>query len=323
MLTRKLKYFHFLLSVYGLGRGTTTSCWSGPAVIDLSELAEANAAGCYPLDFSRDDHPGLLVDEAGVPMIDYANMGKQYNPWFVGHIALGRYTRWRRHRLPDQLAPFRKLADWLVMTAVPCPVGVKWLYHFDWFGAPAPWFSGLSQAHAISVLLRAAQVFQEKQYADLARQATDLMIAPVAEQGTAWKHTDGTISLEEAPSSPPSSVLNGHLFSIFALREAACFFADQRYQQVLAEGIRFVAERIRLYDLGYWTRYSLQGLPWGLPDIASIHYHDVHIAQFRVLEAISGQPLFGQAADRFQTYQDSANAVRKALWVKRIAKLLR
>lgn len=323
MLTRKLKYFHFLLSVYGLGRGTTTCCWSGPAVTNLSELEDPSAAGCYPLDFSRDDHPGLLADRDGVPIIDYANLGHQYNPWFVGHVALGRYTLWRREGVPEHLARFRKLADWLVTTAVPCQAGVKWLYHFDWFGAPSPWFSGLSQAHAISVLVRAAHVFQEGRYAQMAQRATDLMIAPLDAGGTAWTHSDGTVSLEEAPSSSPGSVLNGHLFSVFALREAARFFADQRYERVLAEAIRFVAGRIDLYDLGYWTRYSLQSLPLGLPDIASVHYHDVHIAQFRVLEAISGQRIFGQAADRFQTYQGAAGAVRKSLWVKRIAKLFR
>ncbi len=323
MWSRKLKYFHFLLLVYALRRGTTLSCWKSCSDMDLSEIDHALGAGSYPFDFSQDDHSQIPIDEVGIPMIDYANLGRQYNPWFVGHLALGCYTRWRGERDPKQLARFRRLADWLVATGVLCDVGMKWLYHFDWFGAPSPWYSGLSQAHGISVLIRAAYVFKEDSYAQAAQQATDLMIAPLGVGGAAYMHPDGTISLEESPVTPPTSVLNGHLFSVFALREAGRFFEERRYDDVFDSACAFVAARIDSYDLGYWSRYSFHRIPFGFPDIASIHYHQVHIAQLRVLERISGNRTFGQAAERFEKYRQSSSTVRRALWTKRMAKILR
>lgn len=321
MTLTRLDYYRYLFYVYGLGQGTITKSWHGPNRVDLSSLEAPPGEGAYPIDFSHDITPNLLTDEHGIPLIDYANLGVHYNPWFVGHIGLGYYTRWRRMRRIQDRDEFLKLANWLFVNASPADVGVHWLYHFDWFGHCAPWFSGLSQAHAISVLIRAARMIKMTQYIDLARQAVDCMIAPITKGGTATTVSDGSVCFQES-RNPPTYILNGHLFSCFALWEAARFLEDDRYGKIAHLGFRFVKHRLSDYDLGYWSCYSLKRVAGMFPDIASLHYHEVHAAQLEIAHALTGADTFGKFARRFRRYQKSRSHVRKALWAKRLIKVI-
>ncbi len=309
---------------YALKRGTLAGgrSWSDPAVADLSELEWTDGVGAYPMDFSRDVKDSLLTDAAGIPMIDYANLGCHYNPWFVGHIALGVYTLWRRRRRPGDREQFLRLARWFSDNAERSGSFAFWLYRFDWFGDEAGWFSGLSQAHAISVLLRAFDISRDGEYAKLARAAADCMIAEIDDGGTASWQGDNTVFFQEHRRNPPAYILNGHLFSCFAIREAAHYFRELRYRQAARAGFDYLDKNLSKFDLGFWSRYSLQVKKFGVPDIASRHYHDVHIAQLRVAGAMSGSKTIRGFSDKFAEYQRRPSAVRKAGAVKCLAKLL-
>jgi heparosan-N-sulfate-glucuronate 5-epimerase len=320
-LTR-LDYYKYLFHVYGLRKGTITKSWHDPSIVDLSLLTDKPVTWGYLIDFSQDDVDTLLTDENGIPMIDYATLGKHYNPWFVGHIALGRFTKWKKSADEKDLERFRQLADWFIRTGQNTQNGLTWFYYFDWFNNHnKPWRSGLSQAHAVSTLLRAASVFNDQSYTDAARRAVDDMIAPIQEGGAAYHWPDGTISLEESIKSKPSSVVNGHLFSVFACWEAGRFFDNSRYEETATKGWQFILNRIDLFDLGYWSRYSLR-VNSRIPDIASFHYHDVHIAQMKVSAVINGNHKFTELAERFTNYQQSSWCRLRALWHKRLAKIL-
>lgn len=323
MTLKKYDYFKYLMLVYLLRRGTLGDgrSWSDPAVVDLSGLTDPPGEGSYPLDFSKDDVPELLTDQAGIPMIDYANLGIHCNPWFVGHIALGRFTKWHRTQSGEYKNGFLRLADWFVNNATFSASGARWYYHFDWFNHPSPWFSGLSQAHAISVLIRAACLSGDHTYAELAESAMQAMTAPLVKGGTATQEPDGTLCFQESMSSSPSYILNGHLFSCIAAYEASQFFAKAEYASAAERGFLFVKNRVHDFDLGYWSRYSLK-VKAGLPDIASGHYHDVHIAQLLAAHALTGDKQLLDTAQQFRAYQRNPTCSRKALWLKRLVKIL-
>jgi len=314
-------YFKYLFNVYGLRRGTITKSWHDPTVVDLSGIDEEPVTGSYPIDFSQDDVPGLLTDENGVPMIDYASLGIHYNPWFVGHIALGRYTKWKKTKNDSHLDRFRILADWFVKNATASPNGFTWLYHFDWFGHDKPWRSGLSQAHGISTLLRAASIFSDAEYADIGKKAVDEMLSPMDKGGTLFHWPDGTITIEESVKYPPSTVLNGHLFSVIAAWEAGRFFDNDQYLNLAEKGWQFVLNNIDRYDLGYWSCYSLSNNKNVIKDIASPHYHEVHIGLFQVSAAITGNGIFNEHSKKFKYYQNDISCRLRAIWMKRLSKL--
>lgn len=322
LLTRK-DYFKYLFLVYIMKKGTLGEgrSWRDPAIIDLNGLLDPPCEGVYPIDFSQDDVPNLLVDKDGIPMIDYANLGIHYNPWFIGHIALGRYTRWRYSNRDELRKDFLHLADWFCENVSRNKNKIYWFYNFDWFHHKAPWISGLSQAHGISVLLRAASITGKRIYAELAKGAVETMCCPLNKGGTATIEKDGSICFQESLILPSSYILNGHLFSCFAAWEAAQFFNNSHYNEAADKGFYFVQQRITDYDLGFWSCYSLMQKA-GLADIASTHYHDVHIAQFTVAYAITKNPIFLEIATRFRDYQSKRLNILKAIWVKRIVKII-
>jgi hypothetical protein len=323
MSLNRIDYYKYLFQVYGLKKGTITKCWRDPSIVDLSGLEEQPVTGSYPIDFSKDDVPTLLTDEYGIPMIDYATLGKHYNPWFVGHIALGKYSKWKRTGDKQYFDRFIQLANWFIDTGEKTNHGITWFYHFDWFNNHyKPWRSGLSQAHAISTLLRAASVSGNDMYAEIARKAVEDMIAPFEEGGAAYYWPDRTVSIEESIKLPPSSVVNGHLFSVFACWEASKYFKDHRYNDTAMKGWQYLLNRVDMFDLGYWSRYSFKDTGM-IPDIASFHYHDVHIAQMKVSAEITGEKQFQILAERFEKYNNSRLCRLRANWHKRLAKILK
>jgi len=319
----EFRRLHYLWAVYGLRRGTITRIWHDPAVIDTAAISSPTSSSAYPLDYSRDDVPDLLTDAAGIPLVDYATLGRQYNPWFIGHIALARHTQWVHRKDPKALAGFVRLADWLTDNAVPWNQGRAWVYHFDWFGGHrAPWISSISQALGISALIRAAATTGLAKYADVAQAAVELMAAPMDQGGTAVEWPDGTVSYEESAARPPTSILNGHLFSLFALCDAARWFGSDRYAQLRDRGFEFLQRRLPKYDLGFWSCYSLRRGRTATPDVASVHYHGVHVAQLRAAAGIMNDRQYAAWADRFEHYQLAYGCRLKAIWLKRFNKLI-
>lgn len=320
--SNKATYYRYLFNVYILNRGTITKSWRSVKTMLSEDYLRNPVSAPYPFDFSGDVTDKLLTDKYGIPMVDYTNLGIHYNPWYVGHIALGVFNRYKCIKSDTDLKYFRALADWFINNAVETPVGLVWLYHFDWFGGQKqPWTSGLSQAHAISVLLRASVVFNNPGYEMAARNATVQLITSTSNGGHAYEHPDGTISFEEYQNKTPISVLNGHLFAAIACQEASRHFNSENFKKPAQKAWEFVLNRLNAYDLGFWSSYSLKKIV-SLHDISGTHYHRVHIEQFRVAYAITGEPLFREYAQRFEDYLNSWSCRLRALWYKRLTKLL-
>ncbi|TVR19330.1 MAG: hypothetical protein EA391_00890 [Balneolaceae bacterium] len=276
----------------------------------------------YPINFSGDITPDLLTDSNGIPMIDYANLGVHYNPWFIGHIALGYHNNWILKQGKAELDLFLKIADWFVREAVITDTGVVWEYHFDYFGGQnKPWRSGLSQAHGISTLLRAATITGDNKYDKYAKSAVAELVKPYSDGGMAFHREDGTVSFEEYFYDPPYSVLNGHIFSSIACWEAARYFEEESLKKMAELAFDFVENQLPDYDMGFWSKYSLKKTG-RIDDIASSHYHDVHITQLNVLYKITGKKVFNTYSDLFYKNQSNPLNRKRALLYKIVAKLI-
>ena len=322
MALSRIDYLEYLLRIYILKQGTITKSWKGPSMISRDSLNQAPVEWAYPLDFSNDIKPELLTDDSGIPMIDYASMGLQYNPWFVGHIALGYHSKWKKDGKKYNFEQFIKLAEWFVNTGIKTDNGLVWHYNFDYFGGQKkPWKSGLSQAHGVSTLIRAASITGSKVYSDSARLAINQMITTYDKGGMAFKREDGTISFEEYFSDPPYSVLNGHLFSTFACWEASKYFNDEKLKSAADLAFEFVSNRLQLYDTGFWSKYSLNKIGI-LCDIASSHYHNVHVSQLEVASLLTKRPEFKEYTEKFKAYECNRFCRYKSLLYKIITKLL-
>ncbi|MCJ7563464.1 MAG: D-glucuronyl C5-epimerase family protein [Candidatus Aminicenantes bacterium] len=242
------------------------------------------------------------LDENGVPLLPFGPpLGPQYSPVLVSQYALGLFNRYIEKGREEDRESFLALADWFVRSAVRRNDFLVWEYRYDlWkYNARAPWISGMAQGEALSVLLRAYELTEQDVYRDAATQSLGSFEHEIEKRGVRSRDRQGRVFYEEVAADPPAHILNGFISALWGLEEYHRVFNDSRSLSLFNAGIQTLNERLADYDNGYWTRYSL----FYPNQIASTHYHRVHILQMGTLFAITGQEVFGEWAERWRRYQ--------------------
>lgn len=180
---------------------------------------------------------------------------------------------------PDEpsLKKFKASVDWLIARADRKLTGqTHFLYDFDW-NYPnhgvirKPWWSGLTDGHAITLLLRAYDCFGDQRYLLMARDLYTSVTTPVAQGGSLVEFA-GHPWIEEyvdpnAIDSPSSRVLNGMAYAYFGVRAYEEETGILRWSPTLSDSIR---ENINTFDLGYWSYYDAIG------NRSNYKYHNVN-----------------------------------------------
>ena len=198
---------------------------------------------------------------------------------------------------------------------------IRWIHDIaiPKYGLTPPFSSALAQAQAASVFVRAHQHTGLAKYEQLARGAiSPLLLGSETELVT--QSPQGPV-LEEIPTTPRSHILNGWITALWGLLDVSLALHDERATVAFSEGCETLLARLDLYDVGWWTKYSLY--PTALPDLAKPYYHQVHIDQVDVLFRLTGDSGFQNVADRWRGYDSVLHRVRvigqKALFVARLS----
>jgi heparosan-N-sulfate-glucuronate 5-epimerase len=181
-----------------------------------------------------------------------------------------------------------------------------------------PWCSALAQGQAASVFVRAHIRTGDERFAVAARQAIAPLL-PESTSGLLAATADGVVP-EEAPSNPPSLILNGWIYALWGLWDVAVGLGDRGCHAVFDASGRCLQRSIERYDVGWWSRYSLY--PHSLPDLAKPFYHRLHVDQLEVLYRLLGYRELLEAARRWAGYDTVSHRVaalaQKALFVSRV-----
>jgi heparosan-N-sulfate-glucuronate 5-epimerase len=177
------------------------------------------------------------------------------------------------------------------------------------YGMQAPTISALAQAQAASVFVRKYARDRDDRSAILAHQAIQPLLAP--ERPTTMVMLRSGLAMEEAPSNPPSLILNGWIYSLWGLRDVAIGLDDEVCHRVLRESTNCLASLLPSYDVGWWSRYSLY--PHRIPDLAKPFYHRLHVEQLDVLAELTGDQVFATYAARWRGYDTFPRQVRAIL----------
>ena len=176
------------------------------------------------------------------------------------------------------------------------------------------WISALAQGQAASAFIRAHRRTGTEFWAEAATAAVVPLLSPA--YGLTIKTREGPI-LEEAPSRPPSQILNGWITGLWGLRDVGETLGHCASARAFDEGVYCLRRRIALYDVGWWTRYSL--FPHRVVDLAKPLYHRFHVTQVEVLAQLTGHSDLAAAARRWRAYDTAGNCARalaqKALFV--------
>jgi hypothetical protein len=275
--------------------------------------------GRYYLVFDEEELKRSIefhFDAEGVPTIpsyvDVEPRRLHYYPITIGQYALAVFHTWLGSSRQDDLRRFLRLADWLV--AHQAENGC-WYAHTDLpaYRMRAPWPSAMAQGRGLSVLTRAWQGTEDDKYIESARRALAAFSVPVKHGGITDTY-DGRITYEEYPAQPAPHVLNGMIFALFGLWDLVrAQPGDRRAAAIFERGAAAVEALVPHYDTGWWSLYDLYHLEAATPrNPCTVHYHDIHIKQLRVMHAITGRDAFDALARRWAAYQEGMSGPLRA-----------
>ena len=226
-------------------------------------------------------------------------------------LAQTAFGWWERHLDGDQdaLRLFLTQVDLLLDGAERAGSQLLWRYDVDVpkYACRAPWYSSMAQGQAASVLTRAYLATGTDAYADAALGAVEVLREDNGSRRLVTASAEGPI-FEECPSYPASHILNGWIFTLWALRDVYTALDVSEWRSPFERSCRALEHRLEDYDVGWWSRYSL--FPRADGDIAKPGYHVVHADQMEVMYRLTGRPAFRDASLRWHGYDRPVHRAR-------------
>jgi hypothetical protein len=233
---------------------------------------------------------------------------RTYHPVRIAQYGLHRHARWRDSRSAADRQAFVAQADWLAQNQR-VHQGVAGCYPYDFpnprFNAAAGWISAMAQGEAISLLLRAFASERDQTYFTAALRAAEPFRFDLANGGVVFRTALGDTFLEEVAALPAAHILNGHIYSLWGLLELRGVYHEPWLDELARAALRTLRCRLKLYDSGFWSYYSLAGTPHGFRNVALLKYHLFHIAQLRVTAVLAHDQYFADVAERWERYARS------------------
>lgn len=261
----------------------------------------------YALDISRKalDYNGKFTSN-GIYLFKGYDGDDHIYALEISVYALASWLAWRKTKDSIWLDKALLHCDWLIENQY--PDGGWRMEHKNkkYNDLPTPWPSALAQGLAISSLIRAYRYTEEDKYLKCAKKACDFLEVDIEQNGVKRVFEKGGIKsfiYEEYPRKELSGVLNGYISAIFGIYELASY--DSKYQQLLQKNMKNLKKIMPLYNLDYWTYYSLDDT------IASGFYHRLVVKQLEILVDMDLE--FKSSYTLFLSYQNDIFKRLKAL----------
>jgi heparosan-N-sulfate-glucuronate 5-epimerase len=247
---------------------------------------------------------GYFVDFSGKTSTLGALDLTSLQPVALAQLALGW---WERHLDGDKGAAdqFDDITDLLARQAVPLGADLRWPYAIGVpkYGLGSGWCSAMAQGQVASVFVRRHVRTGDDLWADYVRRA----IRPLVAESELVSQTPAGRILEAAPTDPPSHILNGWIYALWGLWDAAVALEDADAGNAFVAGVRTLRAMLPSYDIGWWSRYRLY--PHFLTDLAKPFYHRIHVLQLDVTARATGHSDLAAMAERWRGYDRAPNRV--------------
>ncbi|XP_035738602.1 D-glucuronyl C5-epimerase B-like isoform X1 [Vespa mandarinia] len=174
------------------------------------------------------------------------------------------------------------------------------------------WYSSMGQGHAISVLARAYYHSREEKYLQAAVRGLRPFKLSSSKGGVAALFLGKYIWYEEYPTTPPSFILNGFIYSLIGLYDLKSIATGKdayEASRLFNQGMISLKNMLTLYDTGSGTTYDLRHFTLKIaPNLARWDYHSTHVNQLLLLNTIDNDPLFTATAERWIGYMNGKKA---------------
>lgn len=271
-------------------------------------------------------------DEHGIPISNFGRLGiKDISPFYVVHYGL-IYSEKIKHKHQYNylweynnsikywnVPPAKKYittknfyyaADWVIKN-MKKDFNNKYhlFYNFNWHYKhlkgnliKAPWYSGLTDGMALTLLCRAYISSNDIKYKNAAFKFYKSVISTKNIGGSTIVCKDGNLWIEEyvvsdLPDNFQPRVLNGMIYATFGVYffEKTFNIPNKKYTSYL----KTIRKQINKFDLGYWTSYDLIGT------VADYKYHHVHIGLLDDLYKLTKDEYYKKLKIKWQNYHTS------------------
>ncbi len=229
-------------------------------------------------------------------------------PIGVFQYGLGAYDLYLETKEEKYLKKFKACVDWTIKNQ---DNNGGWkTFEYETPNTP---YSAMAQGEAISLLTRAYSLYKDEQVLELIKKGIDFLMIPV-EKGGVSLYDRNNVYLKEFVDRPV--VLNGWIFAIFGIYDYLLIFPDDKKAKDFFEStINTLMRKLPEYDLQYWSKYDSE------KRIASPFYHELHIAQLKVLYDLTKIDVFKVYSEKFDKYNNNMFYKMKAFIFKAIQKI--
>ena len=274
----------------------------------------------YYLDFSsKVAYPGSFSLQ-GIPLYSFQGKGLIEHPTVIAQYAFGIYELLFSKNFIDNdlMAKYLNLADWFAANNVEVKGGKGWWINIEYYPEyklKNPWISAMAQGEAISVLTRAAKLFQNENYERLAIEALGPFQYEVKSGGLVNYFKNIPI-YEECPTpDKPMAVLNGFIFSLFGLYDLFLLNGNSKANALFSQGIDSINKILPYFDVEHWSQYYLFDFPKKY--YSSFTYHILVTEQLKALYYLSDDNRLLEYHEKWKSYSNSFFNRSRAL-VKKI-----
>jgi hypothetical protein len=236
-------------------------------------------------------------DARGVPMRPLGPGGALvYNPTVLAQQGMKRLDAYRKTGQAFHLRQARKYADALARTSD----GGKrrrWQPHWYDLGVHrSGWVNSNSHGLVLSFLSRYYHLTDAEKRLKQARMLFRAFEQrPGNERWFSNVTNGGYVWFEHWPDGTKDHTLNAHINAIFGLYDFWLATEDPLAEQYIKGGIKTVREKLyRFRRKGELSRYSMASTD------GSLHYHDTHIGQLRILAKMTRDDWFRRQARLFE-----------------------
>lgn len=237
-------------------------------------------------------------DENGIPIKEYKNFGIQYNPTRVAAYTLANWNSYITSNDERKLNEFFKGVKWFTANN-----SARAEYHFDFGELIAPWISCMAQGEAISVLVRAYHVSNERHYLELAHKYSSPFFVGIESNGVKSYLENGQIFLEEYPFKNPSHVLNGFLYALIGIYELWKIEdkSNNDLNLLFNECIKTLEDNLHRWELEKgWSAYDLKNENGTNRNWCTVSYHSLHVAQLLFVGKVSESSIITDTARKWE-----------------------
>lgn len=228
-------------------------------------------------------------DGDGVP---YCGTGtsKKYLPINIAQFGFILHAEYIDNQEEAVFIQLKKCVEKLLKLATISETECVWWHNFEnkKYSIPAPWASAMAQGEIISLFLRYYQITDDIKFLETSQKAFNFLKNDISEKGVRRYDQNGDLWFEEYPSTPPSYVLNGYIYTIFGLYDLYRVTGDQSVKKDIDDCIKTLKKNLHLFDAGYWSYYDLLK-----KELVRYYYQkNVHVPQLDVLFQLTNEPVF-------------------------------